>query len=185
MAGGFNPASRTALVVRTAKVPGHFVALTNDSRIEAVLAHGGVRLADALERRGLIAVNNVLQGPNDGSGPLSSAPNIKSIDPGAIIIAMPAGDGDPVLSAAESEAWHNWRDAYEVTLEAPPFKVAGTLLLLPSQDPFLLTDQSGYRFLPVFSPTVEVDAVIVTDIRRDAILVNRSYLRRVSTATRR
>jgi len=39
------------------------VVLTNDSRIDAVLAQGGVRLADALERRAAINVNNVLLAP--------------------------------------------------------------------------------------------------------------------------
>jgi len=64
------------------------------------------------------------------------------------------------------------------------FKVAGTLLLLPSQDPFLLTELGTTLFLPVFSPTVEVGEVTLTDLRHDAILVNRSHLRRVRNATR-
>jgi len=75
---------------------------------------------------------------------------------------MPAEDGDPVVSEAEHEAWHEWRVTYVVTLEATPFKVAGTLLLLPSQDPFLLTELGTTLFLPVFSPTVEVGEVTLT-----------------------
>jgi len=78
---------------------------------------------------------------------------------------MPAEDGDPVVSEAEHEAWHEWRVTYVVTLEATPFKVAGTLLLLPSQDPFLLTELGTTLFLPVFSPTVEVGEVTLTDLR--------------------
>lgn len=182
MAGAFNPASRTTLVVAKARLPGRFVALTEDRRIEAVLAQGGVRLADALQRRAAINVTNVFQGAIDGSGPLTPAPNIKSVDPSAVIIAMPVEDGDPVVSAAEREAWHKWRITYEVTLETTPFKVAGIVLLLPSQDPFLLTEQGTELFLPVFAPTVEVGEVTLTDVRHDAILVNRSHLRRVSTA---
>jgi hypothetical protein len=184
MAGAFNRASRRTLVVGQARFPGHFVALTSDSRIEAVLAQGRLKLADALARRAAINVNNVLLGPNDGSGPLTPAPSIKSVDPRAVIIAMPAEDGDPVVSAADREAWHEWRVTYEVTLEATPFKVAGILLLLPSQDPFLVTEQGTELFLPVFSPTVEIGEVTLTDVRRDAILVSRSHVRRVSTATR-
>jgi hypothetical protein len=184
MAGAFNPASRATPAGGRARLPGHFVVLTNDSRIDAVLAQGGVRLADALERRAAINVNNVLLGPNDGSRPLTPAPSIKSVDPRTVIIAMPAEDGDPVVSEAEHEAWHEWRVTYVVTLEATPFKVAGTLLLLPSQDPFLLTELGTTLFLPVFSPTVEVGEVTLTDLRHDAILVNRSHLRRVRNATR-
>ena len=184
MAGAFNPASRATLVVGKARLPGHFVVLTNDSRIDAVLAQGRLSLAEALERRAPIDVNNVLQGPNDGSGPLIPAPNIKSVDPRAVIIGMPAEGGDPVVSAAEREAWQTWRVTYEVTLEATPFKVAGILLLLPSQDPFLLTERGQELFLPVFSPTVEVGEVMLTDVRHDGILVNRSHLHRVLTVMR-
>jgi hypothetical protein len=184
MAGAFNPASRTTLVVGRARQPGRFVALTNDLRIDAVLAQGRLSLTDALERRAPIDVNSVLQGPNDGSGPLIPAPNIKSVDPRAVIIGMPAEGGDPVVSAAEREAWQTWRVTYEVTLEATPFKVAGILLLLPSQDPFLLTERGQELFLPVFSPTVEVGEVMLTDVRHDGILVNRSHLHRVLTVMR-
>jgi hypothetical protein len=184
MAGAFNPASRTTLVAGRAKLPGRFVALMTDSRIEAVLAQGRIGLAEALERRGAIRVNDVLQGTNDGSSPLTPAPNIKSIDPRTVIIAMSAADAEPAVSAADLEAWHNWRVAYQVTFEATPFKVAGTVLLLPSQDPFLLAEQGAGLFLPVFRPAVEVGEMTLTDVRHDVILVNRSHLRRVSRATR-
>ena len=180
MVGAFNPKSRTTLVVGKTRQPGHFIALTSNGRIDAVLAQGGVRLADALEKRAAINVNDALRGSNDGSGPPTPAPNIKSIDPYEITIAMPAQDGDPAVSAAEHEAWVKWRLTYEVTLEAPPFKVTGILLLLPSQDPFMLAERGAEYFVTVFSPTVEVDGVTLTDTRRDAILVNRSRLRRIS-----
>lgn len=179
MTDAFNRASRSTLV------PGHFVVLTHDRRIDAVLAKAGVRLADALERRGLLDVVRVSQGPNDGSGPLTPSPNIKSLDPHSMIIAMPADDADPVLNRAEGEAWHNWRDAYTVSLDVPPFGVVGELLLLPSQEPYLLKDQATYLFLPVFAPIVEIGDVTLTDIRPDAILVNRDCIRRTNKAVRR
>jgi hypothetical protein len=164
--------------------PGHFVALTDDSRIDAVLVQGRLSLAAALERRAPIEVNSVLRGPNDGSGPLAPAPQIKTIDPRTVIVAMPGDGAEPVLTAAELETWHNWRVAYQVTLEAPPFTVAGIVLVLPSQDPFLLTEQGKEVALPVFSATVEVGEVSLPDVRQDGILVNRTHLRRVRTAAR-
>jgi len=96
---------------------------------------------------------------------------------------MPAEDGDPVVSEAEHEAWHEWRVTYVVTLEATPFKVAAPCSCSLARS--VPADGAGTTlFLPVFSPTVEVGEVTLTDLRHDAILVNRSHLRRVRNATR-
>ena len=132
--GTFNPASGTTGIVVTRKKPGHFVALTEDGRIDAVLAQGGVKLADALEKRAAINVNNAQQGPNEG-GSLAPAGGVKNVDPYDITIAMPAEDGEPVVSDADRDAWSKFRMAYDVTLTATPFTITGVLLLLPSQDP--------------------------------------------------
>ena len=182
--GTFNPASGTTGIVVTRKKPGHFVALTEDGRIDAVLAQGGVKLADALEKRAAINVNNAQQGPNEG-GSLAPAGGVKNVDPYDITIAMPAEDGEPVVSDADRDAWSKFRVAYDVTLEATPFKVTGVLLLLPSQDPMSLTERGTELFLPVFAPTVQVGGVTLQDTPRDALLVNRSHLRRVNANMRR
>jgi hypothetical protein len=97
---------------------------------------------------------------------------------------MPAEDGEPVVSDADREAWGKWRVAYDVTIEAAPFKVTGILLLLPSQDPTSLTERGTELFLPVFAPTVLIDGVLLKDTPRDAILVNRSHIRRVNAGMR-
>jgi hypothetical protein len=161
----FNPVAGTAGIVVTRKKPGHFVALTEDGRIDAVLAQGGVKLPDALEKRAAITVTNAQQGPNDGSS-LVPAGGLKNLDPYSVTIAMPAEDGQPVVSDADRDAWSKFRVAYNVTLEATPFKVSGVVLLL-------------------FAPSVLVDGAALMDIPRDAILVNRSHIRRVSASTRR
>jgi hypothetical protein len=182
--GTFNPSSGTTGIVVTRRKPGHFVALTEDGRIDAVLAQN-VKLADALEKRAAINVNNAQQGPNDGSAPLAPAGGVKSVDPYDITIAMPAEDGEPVVSDADRDAWAKFRMAYDVTLEATPFKITGVLLLLPSQDPLSLTERGTELFLPVFVPQVQVNGVTIRDTPRDAILVNRSHLRRVNANMRR
>ncbi len=170
-------------IVVSRKKPGHFVALTEDGRIDAVLTQN-VKLADVLEKRAAVSVNNAQQGPNDGSS-LAPANGVKSVDPYDITIAMPAADGEPVVSDADRDAWGRFRMTYEVTIEASPFKISGTLLLLPSQDPMSLTERGTDLFLPVFNPTVQVSGVTVKDTPRDSILVNRSHIRRVSATMRR
>ena len=182
--GIFNPALGTTGIVVTRKKPGHFIALTEDGRIDAVLAQGG-KLADALEKRAAINVNNAMQGPNDGSVPLAPAGGVKNVDPYDITIAMPAEDGEPVVSDADRDAWSKFRMAYDVTLTATPFTITGVLLLLPSQDPMSLTERGTELFLPVFVPSVQINGVTLRDTPRDALLVNRSHLRRVNATMRR
>jgi hypothetical protein len=184
MAGAFNRASLTTLVVGRGGLPGHIVVLTNDSRIDAMLAQGRVSLADTLEKRGPIAINNVLRGPNDGSGPLVPAPTIKDFDPRVVIIAMPAEGSDPAVSPAQFKEWKGWRVAFEVVLEAKPFKLTGVVLMLPSHDPFLLPEQGEGVFVPVFSPVVQIGEITLPDVRPDAILLNRSHLKRVVSVVR-
>ena len=179
----FNPSAGTAGIVVTRRKPGHFVVLTEDGRIDAILAQSGVKLPDALEKRAAINVNSARQGPNDGSS-LSPASGVKNVDPYDVMIAMPAQDGEPVVSDADREAWSKWRVAYNVTIEAPPFQVTGVLLLLPSQDPSSLTERGTELFLPVFAPSILLDGVALTNTPRDAILVNRSHIRRVIASMR-
>ena len=128
--GLFNPTIGGTGIVVSRKRPGHFGALTEDGRVDAML-QGSVKIADALEKRAPISVNNAQQGPNDLSRPLAPAPGVKSVDPYDISIVMPAEDGEPVVSDADREAWSRFRVAYDVTLEATPFRVSGVLLLLP------------------------------------------------------
>ena len=84
------------------------------------------------------------------------------------------------VSDVDREAWRKFRQTYSATIDAPPYRVSGTLLLLPSQDPMSLTERGTELFLAVFNPTVELLGTPVKDIPRDSILVNRSRIRRVS-----
>jgi hypothetical protein len=181
--GTFDPGAGVTGITVTRKRPGHFVALTEDGRIDAMLPGG--KLADLLEKRAAIPVSNAHQGPNDLSSPLAPAPGVRSVDPYDITIAMPAEDGEPVVTDADRDAWSKFRVAYDVVLEATPFRVTGILLLLPSTDPYSLTERGTELFLPVFSPQVQVSGMLVKDAPRDAVLVNRSHLRKVTASMRR
>jgi hypothetical protein len=85
--------------------------------------------------RAAININNIFRGPNDGTT-MNAVTGVKSVDPYDISIVMPAQDGDPVVSEADKDAWTRFRVAYDVTLEATPFRVTGVLYLLPSMDPW-------------------------------------------------
>jgi hypothetical protein len=182
--GTFNLAISSTGIAVTRKKPGHIVALTEDGRIDAKLAQGGAKLAAALETRVPINVSNPMTGSSDGSTPLAPA-SIKAVDPYDVAIAMPAPDGEPAVSDADRDAWTRFRLAYDVTLEAPPYKITGVMLLLPSQDPLSLRERGTELFLAVFSPTVQVGLTTLKDVPGDAILVNRSHLKRVDATVRR
>jgi hypothetical protein len=182
--GALNPAMPVLGNVPTKKRPGHFVALTEDGRIDAVLAQGGGKLAGLLEKRAPININTIFRGPNDGTN-MAAVAGAKSVDPYDISVVMPASDGDPVVSDADKDAWTRFRVAYDVTLEATPFRVTGVLYLLPSQDPLALTERGSELFVPVFEPMVQCGAMTLVDVPHDAILVNRSHIRKVTASMRR
>lgn len=182
--GTFNLAMNSTGIAVTRRKPGHFVALTEDGRIDAVLARGGAKLAAALEARVAVNVSNPMKGSSDGSAPLAPA-GMRKVDPHEVAIAMPAPDGEPAVTDDDRAVWSKFRIAYDVTLEAPPYKVTGVMLLLPSQDPLSLGERGTELFLAVFSPTVQVGAVTLRDVPGDAILVNRSRLKRVDAVVRR
>jgi hypothetical protein len=165
-------------IVVTRRRPAHVIVLTEDGRIDAMLGQGGVKLAAALEKRGAINIGNAQRGACDG-GPLIPALGLKTIDPYDVTIAMPAEDGEPAVSDADRDAWQKFRQTYTATIEAPPYTVTGTLLLLPSQDPMALTERGSELFLPVFNPTIEMLGMTLKDVPRDSILVNRSHIKRV------
>jgi hypothetical protein len=130
-----------------------------------------------------VAINNARQGPANGVS-LTLAGTLKSVDPFDVTVAMPAIDGEPCVSDADRDAWSRFRVVYDATIEAPPFKVIGVLLLLPSQDPSALTERGSELFLPVFAPSVQFNGVPIIDTPRDAVLVNRSHIRSVSATMR-
>jgi hypothetical protein len=142
----FNPSAGAAGIVVTRRKPGHFVVLTEDGRIDAILAQSGVKLPDALEKRAAINVNSARQGPNDGSS-LSPASGVKNVDPYDVMIAMPAQDGEPVVSDADREAWSKWRVAYNVTIEAPTFPSDRCLIAPPVAGPVVL-DRARHGAFP-------------------------------------
>ncbi len=183
MAVGIGSLSGSLGIVVSRKKPGHFVALSEDGRIDAVLNQGG-KLIDLLEKRSPINIKDVLRGAMDGSG-MAAAGGVKTLDPYDITIAMPAADGEPCVSDVDRQAWQSFRVSYNVVIEAPPFTLGGTLLLLSSQDPHSLAERGTDLFIAVFNPQIQLAGLTLRDTPRDSVLVNRSHIRRVTTSGRR
>ena len=137
------------------------------------------RLSDALNKREPIAISDVRWGPIDGSAPLSDAPGLRSIDPYDLIIVIAGAGSLPEMTDAEKNAHKIHKVRYDLALEAPPFKVIGTVLLYPGPEPSRLLDRSSEMFLPVVGARATLGDQSIEAGGTTDILINRFYLRGV------
>ena len=68
---------------------------------------------------------------------------------------------------------------YDLALEAPPFRVVGTVYLYPGSEPSRLLDRSSEMFVPVVDARALVQGRPIETGGAKDILVNRFYLRGV------
>ena len=183
-AGGRSNAQATAATAsRGARSGVAFDGITEEWRLVGRMAIDG-RLSDALNKRESISIHDVRWGPIDGSEALVDAPGLRSIDPYDLILVL-AGEGTlPELSDDEKAALRVHKVAYDVALEAPPFRVVGTVFLHPGSEPDRLLDRATEMFVAV------TDAVAMYGDQRvgdevDTVLVNRFYLRGVEQVDKR
>lgn len=161
-----------------------FDGLTEEWRLVGQMDIPG-RLSDALNKREPITIVDVQWAPFAESAELVPAPGLKTIDPYDLIIVL-AGDASlPPLTDAERSAHKVHKIAYDVALEVPPFRVVGTVHLLPGSEPDRLLDRATEMFIPVVDATAYADGRPLTESNVDAILVNRFYLRGVEQIDRR
>jgi hypothetical protein len=143
------------------------------------------RLSDALNKREAITIHDVRWGPMDDSGPLVEAPGLRSIDPYDLILVL-AGEGSmPELTDAERAAHRVHKVSYDVALEAPPFRVIGTVFLHPGSEPDRLLDRSSEMFVPVVDAVAMLGDQRIGDPDVETVLVNRFYLRGVEQVDKR
>jgi hypothetical protein len=143
------------------------------------------RLSDALNKREAITIHDVRWGPMDDSGPMVEAPGLRSIDPYDLILVL-AGEGSmPDLTDAEKAAHRVHKVAYDVALEAPPFRVIGTVYLHPGMEPDRLLDRSSEMFVPVVDAVAMLGEQRIGDPNVETVLVNRFYLRGVEQVDKR
>jgi hypothetical protein len=172
------PSSRT---IRTGVA---FDGVTEEWRLVGRMDVEG-RLSDALNKRESIAIHDVQWGPIDGSAPLVEAPGLKSVDPYDLILVL-AGEGSmPELTDSERIAHRVHKVSYDVALEAPPFRIVGTVFLHPGSEPDRLLDRSTEMFVPVVDAVAMMGDQRVGDPDVETVLVNRFYLRGVEQVDKR
>jgi hypothetical protein len=161
-----------------------FEALTEEWRLAGTMEITG-RLSDALNKREAIAIEEVSWAPIDGSAPYTIAPGLKSIDPYDLIIVLAGEDSQAALADAEKAAFKVHKIAYDVALEAPPFRIVGTVFLYPGTEPDRLLDRATEMFVPVTDAVALLGDVPVSDAGVEVVLVNRFYLRGVEQVDKR
>jgi hypothetical protein len=161
-----------------------FDGITEEWRLVGRMSVDG-RLSDALNKREAIAISEVAWAPIDGSAPMASVPGLKSIDPYDLILVL-AGEGTlPELSDDEKAAHKVHKVAYDVALEAPPFRIVGTVYLHPGSEPARLLDRATEMFVPVVDAVATLGDQRIGDPDVETILVNRFYLRGVEQVDKR
>jgi hypothetical protein len=143
------------------------------------------RLSDALNKRESLAIHDVQWAPIDGSAPLVDAPGLKSVDPYDLILVL-AGEGSmPELTDSERAAHRVHKVSYDVALEAPPFRIVGTVFLHPGSEPDRLLDRATEMFVPVVDAVAMFGEQRIGDPDVETVLVNRFYLRGVEQVDKR
>jgi hypothetical protein len=161
-----------------------FDGMTEEWRLVGRMSVEG-RMSDALNKREAIAIADVTWAPIDGSAPMVAVPGLKSVDPYDLILVL-AGEGSlPELSDDERAAYRIHKVAYDVALEAPPFRVVGTVYLHPGSEPNRLLDRATEMFVPVVDAVAMYGEQRVGDPEVETILVNRFYLRGVEQVDKR
>jgi hypothetical protein len=176
--------STPVAVARPPRTGVAFDGVTEEWRLVGRMDVDG-RLSDALNKRESIAIHDVRWAPIDGSAGLVEAPGLRSVDPYDLILVLAGEDSLPELSDEERAAHRVHKVSYDVALEAPPFRVIGTVYLHPGSEPDRLLDRATEMFVAV------VDAVAWYGDQRlgepdvETVLVNRFYLRGVEQVDKR
>ena len=177
-------ASAAAPAGPTARVGVAFDGVTEEWRLVGRMRVDG-RLSDALNKREALAIQDVQWAPIDGSAPFSAAPGLKSVDPYDLILVL-AGEGSmPELTDSERVAHRVHKVSYDVALEAPPFRIVGTVYLHPGMEPDRLLDRSTEMFVAVVDAVATLGDQRVGDPDVETVLVNRFYLRGVEQVDKR
>lgn len=161
-----------------------FAGMTEEWHLVGRMEVAG-RLLDVLNKREAIPIADVRWAPIDGSGPFAAVPGLKSVDPYDLILVLAGEASLPPMTDSEKAAHKVHKIAYDVALEAPPFRVVGTVYLYPGLDPNRLLDRATEMFLPVTDAVATLGEREVIEPGVDTILLNRFYLRGVSQVDKR
>jgi hypothetical protein len=153
-----------------------FEGLTEEWRLVGTM-HVAGRLSDVLNRREAVPLSDVSWAPLDGSSPFTVVPGLKSIDPYDLILVLAGPASKPPMSPAEKAAFMVHKVPFDVAMEAPPFRIIGTVFMFPGTEPERLLDRGTEMFVPVVDAVAHLGDVQISPPEVDSILVNRFYLR--------
>ncbi len=160
-----------------------FHGFTEDWRLEGRMELSG-RLLDTLNQREAIPVSDVSWAPADGSAPLEAAPGISSLDPYDLIVAIADIDTLSALTDDERSAHRIHKITFDVALEAPPYRVVGTIQLHPGSEPESLLERGTHMFAAVTDPILQLGTATLDLGGADTVLVNRFYMRGIRQVDR-
>ena len=160
-----------------------FEAITEDWRLAGQMDIAG-RLSDALNQGEKLVIHDVRWGSPEVGAAMEPATGLQSVDPYDLILVTAGDESLPPLTDAERAALVIQKTPFQVVLEVPPYRIAGTVYLFPGTGPDRLMDRSAGMFLPVTNASATLDGVKVTDADADVLLVNRYYLRGVEQVER-
>jgi hypothetical protein len=161
---------------RAARAVVPFDGLTEEWRLRGRMASQG-RLSDALNRRAETPITDVSWAPVDGSADFVPVPGLKSVDPYDLILVLASAD-TTAMTDDEKAAHKVHKLPFDVAIEAPPYRIVGTVYLRPGTDPSQLMDRSTEMFVPVVGGVVTAGGELVpTDGTIESVLVNRFYIR--------
>lgn len=155
-----------------------FDALTEEWRLVGVMRLDR-RLSDVLNRRVEITIEDVRWAPADGSGPFAPVPGLQTMDPYDLVVIVTDDASLPPADAAARLASRLHKVSYDVALEAPPFRVVGTVHLFPGAGVERLMERQTELFLPVTDARVFHGSVALDFPPGIVALVNQAYLRGV------
>ena len=84
---------------------------------------------------------------------MAPAPGLKSVDPYDLVLVLTGDDSLPGMTDDERNAHKVHKVSYEVALEAPPYRVVGTVYLYPGSEPDSLLQRSSDMFVPIVDAT--------------------------------
>lgn len=161
----------------------HFHGFTEEWRLEGEMQLTG-RLLDLLNQREAVPVADVRWAPADGGSPLEPAPGIQSLDPYDLIVAIADADTLAALTEDERVAHRVHKVAFDVALEAPPYRVVGTVRLHPGSEPESLLERGTQMFAAVTNPALHRGNLRLDLGDAETVLVNRFYLRGIRQVDR-
>jgi hypothetical protein len=126
-----------------------------------------------------VPIDAVHWAPVDGSGSMTEAPGLRAIDPYDLILVLAGETSLPPMTDDERTAHRIHKVRYDLALEAPPYRVVGTVYLFAGTDPSRLLDRSGDMFIPVVDARAFVGETLIEGGAVSVILLNRFYLRGV------